>query len=269
MVNQDVKLEDAATLFLSSLKPEERQKSQQEVNRFIRWCGADRPISSISAREVESYAGSLGLTATNPQEILQPTKAFLAYARKQGLTTANLAPLVKLKKGGAQEERPAAERPQQIVHVTAEGYAELQTKLAELKKERPKIALELRHARADKDFRENAPLDAAREHQAQVEARIRELEAIVKTATVVDCQTENGGNSARVSLGSTVLLHDLTYDEDLRYTLVSSSEVKPAKGKISTAAPLGKALLNRCVGDVVEITAPAGVIKYKIEKIEE
>ncbi|MFH1485958.1 MAG: transcription elongation factor GreA, partial [Chloroflexota bacterium] len=250
-----------------SLPAEERQRSQQEVNKFVRWCGADRPISSLTAREVESYAEGLGPSATNPQELLKPSKAFLTHAKKQGLISTNLAVQLKAKKTTS-EGKFTPERPRDVIHLTPEGYAELEKKVEVLRKERPHIAEELRHARADKDFRENAPLDAAREHQAQVEAQIRQLEATLKAAVVMENQATSKRNS-KIDLGSTVLLRDLTYDEEVRYTLVSPSEASPLKGKISSASPLGKALLNRSVGEVVEISAPDGVMRYRVEKTEE
>lgn len=263
---QATTLAEAASLFLATVPAKDQQNSQQQVNKFIRWCGTDRPVSSLNAREVEAYAEGIGPSATNPEEILKPTKAFLVYLKKQGLMKTNLSVNVKLKKTA--ESTGAAERPQQLVQMTADGHAELQRKLDKLRAERPHIAEELKRARADKDFRENAPLDAAREHQAQVEAQIRELEATLRVAEIVDNNGKKNEDKLHVDLGSTILIYDLTHEEELRYTLVSASEASPAKARISTSSPLGKELLDRTVGEVVEVNAPVGLIKYRIDEIE-
>jgi transcription elongation factor GreA len=75
-------------------------------------------------------------------------------------------------------------------------------------------------------------------------------------------------DTAKVTLGSTVTLHDLSYGEELRYTLVNPSEASPTKGKLSVASPTGKALLGRRRGEVIEVAAPAGTLRYRIESIE-
>jgi len=196
---------------------------------------------------------------------LEPVRAFLSYAKKQGLTASNLGVHLRLSKSTAKRKPQAAQRPVRRVELTAAGYRRLEEELEALRKERPRIALELRRAAADKDFRENAPLDAARERQGQIEARIRELEATLKAATIID---ETPSKNEKASLGSTVVLRDLTHDESLRYTLVHPDEANPARAKISIASPLGKALIDRGEGDEVEVSASAGVIRYRIEKIE-
>jgi transcription elongation factor GreA len=149
--------------------------------------------------------------------------------------------------------------------LTAEGHTSLNAELKSLKAERPHIAEELRRAMVDKDFRENAPLDAMREHQAHVEGRIRQLETILKHAEVVGGGTAPG---AKTHLGSTVILRDLASGSAVRYTLVSPSEVSPSEGKISIVSPVGKALINRTVGDEVEVSVPVGRLHYRIEEIQ-
>jgi transcription elongation factor GreA len=129
------------------------------------------------------------------------------------------------------------------------------------------IAEALHLAMADKDFRENAPLDAARDQQAHLEARIRELEAILKRVEVM----EEGGvapDTTRVQLGKVVVVHDIEAGEDLRFTLVHSHEANLALGKLSIASPLGKAVVERSTGDEVEVTAPGGVQRYRIAAVE-
>jgi transcription elongation factor GreA len=122
----------------------------------------------------------------------------------------------------------------------------------------------LRLAAADKDFRENAPLDAMREYQGQTESRIRDLEAILESAVVV----EHNAGALGVELGSVIQLRDLASGEDLRYSLVDPTEANLAQGKLSVASPVGQALLGKESGQVVEVAAPVGTFRYQVVGIE-
>ncbi len=257
-------LSEAAALFLSGLAPEVRQGIQSEVYRFVRWYGADRPVGELRGHDMALYAESLGTATADVVRRAEAVRSFLAFAKKEGLTTTNLATHLRLRKSPASTEGGAvtAAAPSQL---TAEGQASLSAELEALKAQRPGIAEELRRAMMDKDFRENAPLDAAREHQAHVEGRIRQLEAILKHAEVIGGQTAPG---AKIHLGSTVILRDLASGSAVRYVLVSPSEVSPAEGKISIASPVGKAILSRTVGDEVEVSVPAGSLRFRIEEIQ-
>ena len=99
---------------------------------------------------------------------------------------------------------------------------------------------------------------------AMVEGRIRQLETILKSAVV----KTGKGDSAKVTLGSTVTLEDLSFQEELRYTLVNPREASPSRGKLSIDSPTGKALLNRREGEAIEVAAPAGMVRYRIARIE-
>jgi transcription elongation factor GreA len=259
-----VSLSEAAALFLSALAPEVRQESQSEVYRFARWYGADRPIGELRGHDVALYAESLGAATADVVRRAEAVRSFLAFAKKEGLTTTNLATHLRLRKSPLNIEGGAATAaiPSQL---TAEGHASLSAELEALKAQRPGIAEELQRAMMDKDFRENAPLDAARERQAHVEGRIHQLEAILKHAQVVGAQTAPG---AKTHLGSTVILRDLASGSAVRYVLVSPSEVSPTEGKISVASPVGKAILNRTVGEEVEVSVPAGRLHFRIEEIQ-
>jgi transcription elongation factor GreA len=156
-------------------------------------------------------------------------------------------------------------KPKQQVALTPEDYVQLKSQLAALEEERGRIAEELRRAAADKDFRENAPLQAAREHRDQVEAQIRQLQATISTGVVVE---EKPAEESAVRLRSKVTLCDIASGKKLTYTLVTKNEANPAKNKISIVSPLGKALLNQRQGNVVKVIAPAGELCYQIEQIE-
>ena len=254
-----------ATQFLLTLPSEERLRAQQEVYKFVRWYGEKRPLIGLTIPEVANYAEQITSSTTEVVEKLGIIKTFLAYAHKQGLTRTNLAVHLKSKKTPPKSASPLKRRSHRKVLLTSQGYADLKAELTTLKNERPCIAEELQKAASDKDFRENAPLEAAREYQGQVEARIRKLESTLKMATLVDEQ-QTGGRE--ITFGDTVVLRDLASGERASYTLVDASEANPIEGKISVASPMGQALLGQIKGQNVEVKAPAGILHYQIEDIQ-
>ena len=262
-------LNESVTMYLATLPPEQRQESQQELNRFVRWYGGDRLMSELGAREIgeygESVSKSIRSSVTDPAKKIEPVRNFLTFAKKAKLTEVNLAPNLRVSKTKKGQMVKDSHKEAEQVHLTTEGHAAMKSELEALKNERPRVAEQIRHAAADKDFRENAPLDAAREHQGHIEGRIRELEATIKGATIMK---EKTSITVRVGIGCTVALYDLNTGEQLHYTLVSPSESNPTKGKLSIASPTGKALLDQEIGTVVEVTAPVGTFLYRIEEIK-
>jgi transcription elongation factor GreA len=257
-------LGEAASSFLASLPAEEGEQSQQAVYGFVRWYGAKRPLAQLTAHEVENYAERLPSAQANYSQNIEQVKAFLSYARKQGWSQTNMAAHLKARKTKTRLPSPARRR-QPSAPLTRQGYNELEAEIAELKKRRLEVIDEMRRAAADKDFRENAPLDAAREERGHIEGRIRELEETLKSATVIDEKRKAG---LKVSVGDSIILIDPGSGEELRYTIVSPREVDPARGRISSNSPIGKAIIGRAQGETVEITAPLGKLRYQIKQIE-
>src|ERR1051325_1862776 len=147
-MNDTVSVGEAATRFLMQGKG--GLDAQTEVNRFVRWVGGSRRLAALSSHEVASYAEQLGTTTTDIMKKLDPVKQFLAYAKKEGLTSSNLGVNLRPKKGaprGSSSKTMTIERSQ----MTEEGYHSLVGELAELKAQRPSIAAELKAAMADKD----------------------------------------------------------------------------------------------------------------------
>jgi transcription elongation factor GreA len=260
----DYSLGEAATQFLLTLSSDERLKAQQEVYKFVRWYGEKRPLIGLTIPEVANYAEQITSSTTEVAEKLGIIKNFLTYTHKQGMTRKNLAVHLKSKKTPPKSTSPIKRRSHRKVLLTNQGYTDLQTELNSLKSERPHIAEELKRAASDKDFRENAPLEAAREHQGQIEARIRQLESTLKMASLVD---EQQAGSREISFGDTAVLRDIASGEQVRYTFVDISEANAMEGKISVASPMGQALLGHVKGQNVEVKAPAGILHYKIEEI--
>ena len=262
--SQSPSLGEAASRFLANLPSEERGVSQQEIYKFVRWYGGERPLAGLTAPEVANYAEQLSLSDTDYIRKLELIRAFLVYAKKEGWSKSNLATHLKARKGKTRFRSSSRQGLPQTISLTQQGYAELEAELAVLKDKRPQAIDEMRLAAADKDFRENAPLEAAREQRGHLEGRIRELEETLKSAVVIDKQK----GSLKVSIGDSVILRDLAFGEEVRYTLVSPTEVDPLKGKISIASPIGKAIIGQVRGGIIEVTAPAGKLHYEIKQIE-
>ena len=148
--------------------------------------------------------------------------------------------------------------------VSQRAYDKIQAELAGLREKRPLIVADIKRAAADKDFRENAPLDAAREQLGHLEGRLKELEAVLKVAVITEGKAQA---STRVGIGSSVVLCDLDSGQELTYTLVGPRDVDAARGRISSASPIGKAILDKSSGQVIEIAVPAGKMRYRIERI--
>lgn len=151
------------------------------------------------------------------------------------------------------------------IPMTKTGYKRLKEELDRLKKvERPKILEEIAEARAHGDISENAEYHAAKERQAFIEGRIAELESRLAEAEIIDT---SGLNSEKVIFGATVVLRDLTDSSIRQYTLVGQEELDLENGKISVQSPVGRALIQRTVGDVVEVITPARRVEYEILEI--
>ena len=150
--------------------------------------------------------------------------------------------------------------------MTYAGLKALESELEDLQvNKRKEIAEKLKEARAQGDLSENAEYDAAKDEQAQIEARIEEIENILKNADVV---VEEEADSNTVNVGCKIKVLDKTYDEELEFQIVGSTEANSLKGKISNESPVGRALLGHETGDVVTIETPAGDEQYEILVIE-
>lgn len=150
------------------------------------------------------------------------------------------------------------------IKLTPEGYLEVETELNKLREEdRPRIIQAIKEARAQGDLSENADYDAAREEQAKVEARIKELEYMLEHATVVE-----GAAKGVVGLGSVVKISYIDDDEEDEFKIVGSLEADILENKVSDESPIGSALCGHTVGDVVTIESPNGSYDVKIVKVD-
>lgn len=149
--------------------------------------------------------------------------------------------------------------------MTAEGFLNIEEELNDLKTvKRPNVIEALKDARAQGDLSENADYDAARNDQAKIEARIKELEYMMDHAKIIEDKKEAGV----VNLGSTVKIKYIEDDEDDEYKIVGSMEADPFNNKVSNESPLGKAILGKKVGDTVSVESPNGNYDVKIEEVK-
>jgi len=150
--------------------------------------------------------------------------------------------------------------------LTYKGLKSMEEELSHLKVvKRKEIAEQIKEARAQGDLSENAEYDAAKDEQGEIEARIAELEKILKNAEVID---EDEVDLSKISIGCKVLLYDMEYEEETDYMIVGSTEADPLHGKLSDESPVGAKLLGHVEGEVVEVSTPNGsIVKFKVLEI--
>jgi transcription elongation factor GreA len=244
----------------------EAEKLREElpvIREFLESFGMDRNMVDLSGDDVVEFVRDQ--SSSTPAD-LEPLRAFLAYCSRLAFTETNLVPFLQLgpASGGARGGQGAnAELGGEGFFVTLDGLKRLEAQLQAEKSKRPMVADKLREAMADKDFRENAPLDAARDEQAHLEMRIRDLEHKIRNAVIIDQETKAG----RANVGSVVRLMNLSTNKEQEFTLVSPTEVDPKAGKISIQSPVGLAVMNKIAGDEVTVKAPSGSVQFKIVEI--
>ena len=156
------------------------------------------------------------------------------------------------------------------VILTPEGFKKLQAEIEELSTNgRREVAERIRVAREFGDITENAEYDSAKNDQAYLEARIATLEERLANARVVTKREITAAQKAgEVSVGTTVKLKDMNSNKQVEYHIVGSAEADPAEMKLSNESPVGKAIMGHKKGDVVEVSAPRGAMKFKIMEVK-
>lgn len=150
--------------------------------------------------------------------------------------------------------------------LTYSGLKKLEDELEDLKvNQRKMIAQKIKEAREQGDLSENAEYDSAKDEQRDIELRIEDIEKILKNVEVVD---ESEAETDRINIGCRVQIKDMEYNDILDYSIVGSTEANSLEGKISNESPVGKALIGARIGDVVEVEAPSGSVKFEILAIE-
>lgn len=152
------------------------------------------------------------------------------------------------------------------VYLTKEAYKELEDKLARMKSEgRVEVANKISFARSFGDISENSEYDAAREEEAILEQEIIQIEETLRNAQII---TKSNSNTSVVGVGALLEVYDMEFEEKMSLKIMGSIESDPTIGQISNESPLGKALIGKSKNDIVEVSTPAGVQKYKILSIK-
>ena len=152
-----------------------------------------------------------------------------------------------------------------VNYVTKETLEHLRAELQRMKTvDRPAASRAIAEAREKGDLKENAEYDAAKESQGILEAKIAQLEGVIANARIID---ESEIDTSKVSILTKVTLTNLNTKKQVTYQIVSEKEADLKVGKISVTSPIGKGLLGKQIGDVAEVQAPAGMLKFKIENI--
>jgi transcription elongation factor GreA len=153
------------------------------------------------------------------------------------------------------------------VPLTARGALKLREELKRLKSvDRPRVVEAIATARAHGDLKENAEYHAAKEQQGMIEARIRDIEAKLANAQIIDIAQVNAGG--RVVFGATVQLVDMESGAQVRYQIVGEDEADIKEGMMSISSPIARALIGKQEGDTVEVSVPSGTRAYEIESVE-
>ena len=268
------KVSEALSLFEEASKKSKKgnREGSQELRKFLRWSG-DREVGKFTPHDMEKYAKEVGQGGADsaPQRLV-PVKAFVEFWKDQGWTDKKLAthlrpPRGKGRGGSRATARPVA-RPveDEPTFLSQEGYDRLAQQLGELKAERVIVTEEIRRAVADKDFRENAPLDAAKERQGRIETQIRQLEATIASAQILP-ESASGNELSKSAVGTRISVKDRDSGEVIDYMLVDTREADTGAGRISIQSPVGQALLDLGVGDEVSVPTLKGTLTYIVESI--
>jgi len=264
-VSNNIDFASAIPKFLSTLPEEKKAPAHQALSHFARWFGSSHRLDALTPPEIGNYAERLSQSDADYEGKLEQVRAFLVYAKKEGWRKDNLSVHLRTKKVKAKTVASGRRAARKEHAVSREGYLGLKAELEALKNQQLEVIGEIRRAAADKDFRENAPLEAAREEHGRITGRIRELEEALKSAKVVE---ENHGKNHKADVGSTLRLKSLDTGEEMVFTIVGPREVDPARGRISANSPVGKALLGCDKGDTVEVATPGGKHRYQVIRLE-
>ncbi|MGE0058103.1 MAG: transcription elongation factor GreA [Dehalococcoidia bacterium] len=264
-MSTDISLQQAVEAFTVKLPPQKHMEAQEAL-KLARWYGEGQPAASLRPIDIEHYVETFGLNSPLARGRADSLKAFLNFADKASMTSSRLVSHVRVRKpAGSRNAAAKTIDEDQGVRMTSAGKAALEAELEELISTRPQIAEELRLARLDGDYSENAPLDAARESQGKLEGRIRELEAKLNLAVIVE-NDDSASAGDVVRIGSKIVISELTTGTRRELQIVNASEAQGA-GRLSHDSPVGRAIVGHRIGDVVTVTAPRGKIEYRIDGV--
>ncbi len=262
----ELQLTAALAEYMQTVPENDKQQAQSELAKFSRWVGSDRLVSTLAPPEIGDYSDIVSARGTAPgaTERLAAVKLFLAYLKKNGFIETGLAQHLRVRKGRSSAAKKTTAETR-VVQLTKQGHTELVKRLEGFRGERQHLAEEIHRAAQDKDVRENAPLEAAREAQSMLMSKIAEAEATLRVAVIID---ESGKRSSDqiVRLGSNITLQDAATGKPMACQIVEANEANPLNSKISNVSPVGAAVIGKAVGDEVTVSTPRGNQTYVILK---
>ena len=252
------------------------EPAREAVTRFLWHFGPSTPVTDLSPKSMEGFQETVGTNTMDLASRLQPVKEFLRYCWKQEYTVTvdadgnasaqNLGNYLRIKRPTSvvRDDSRFQHEQAQTFEMTADGLESLHEELGQLNAEMPEAVQAVAAAREDKDIRENAPLEAAREYQERLKSRIDELEYQIAHAVVREEQA-----TGRAKLGSRVSVVEVddngaSLGEAREYTLVGTTEANAAARRISVESPLGRGLLDQPADRQIEIQAPSGRKRFRL-----
>ncbi len=258
---------EALDEYLGTLSPEVHNTTSSFVKRYVDYAGRETAVAAITGARVESYAlENIQISDPHQADRVVALKAWFQFLKKRGYAEKNYGVHVRLRRAAGRASA-AQTVNDETIEMTSEGIDGLREELALLEARVPELVKAISIAREDKDFRENAPLEAAREALSFNEGRRRDINDILRRAVAVDAGGDGDSEDDRSTIGSTVQVVRLDNSHDIEYKLVSAREANAAARRISVESPVGKELLGRRPGDEVTVSVPAGVIQFRVTAV--
>ena len=272
----------SVNLYTNRMRKSRKETIKNDLSSFIQWLTISLENKSYDENSnleninlniiepffIEQYVKITNLKHSNQNASKKLTVArdYLNYIHTEGFTESNLGNHIRNKKGrrSGSVSLKSKVHESDFVEISKEYHDSLEKELNVKYKEREDVVVDINKAAADKDFRENAPLEAAREKQGLIESQIKTIEETLRKSVIFNTKRSNKKNKI-AQIGSKVTLEK--ENKRTKINLVASPEADVNLSKISLESPLGKALLGKGENDHVTISAPAGEIKYKIVKV--
>ena len=272
----------SVNLYTNRMRKSRKETIKNDLSSFIQWLTISLENKSYDENSnleninlniiepffIEQYVKITNLKHSNQNASKKLTVArdYLNYIHTEGFTESNLGNHIRNKKGRRSGSVSLKSKVHEgdLVEISKEYHDSLEKELNVKYKEREDVVVDINKAAADKDFRENAPLEAAREKQGLIESQIKTIEETLRKSVIFNTKRSNKKNKI-AQIGSKVTLEK--ENKRTKINLVASPEADVNLSKISLQSPLGKALLGKGENDHVTISAPAGEIKYKIVKV--
>jgi len=272
----------SVNLYTNRMRKSRKETIKNDLSSFIQWLTISLENKSYDENSnleninlniiepffIEQYVKITNLKHSNQNASKKLTVArdYLNYIHTEGFTESNLGNHIRNKKGRRSGSVSLKSKVHEgdFIEISKEYHDSLEKELNVKYKEREDVVVDINKAAADKDFRENAPLEAAREKQGLIESQIKTIEETLRKSVIFNTKRSNKKNKI-AQIGSKVTLEK--ENKRTKINLVASPEADVNLSKISLESPLGKALLGKGENDHVTISAPAGEIKYKIVKV--